>query len=282
MLLRGPEPGQQQRVPGREVILPRHERRWRRVDRRDHGVDARRHRGRDFTGQQECLRALVEAPEKQPDLHDRVDLVQPELERADHAEVAPAATDRPEQLGVLLGGRPPQPAVGRSHLGGGQVVDAQPELAAQPSHAAAQGEPSDAGVADQPGRDGQTVGLSRGVQVGEQGPAADLGALRRRVHGHRVEQAQVDHQAAIAHGRARRVVGAAAHGYLQVMLLRVADGRGRVGGRRAAGDRGRAAIDARVPHPAPVVKSCVVRREDGPVHHAPERADALADRLPHW
>ena len=57
----------------------------------------------------------------------------------------------------------------------------QPELAGQPAHAAAQRQPADAGVADQPGGHGQPVGLGSSVQVGQQRAAADRGPPGHRV-----------------------------------------------------------------------------------------------------
>jgi hypothetical protein len=83
--------------------------------------------------------------------------VQPELELGHHAEVAPAAPDRPEQVRVL----------GDDHFGRDGVVDAQPGLPRQPSHAAAQSQPGDPGVADRTDRHRQTVGLGGRVEVGE-------------------------------------------------------------------------------------------------------------------
>ena len=51
---------------------------------------------------------------------DRVDLVQPELEARSDAEVAAAATNRPEQVRVLLGVHMQQLAVRGHELGGQQ------------------------------------------------------------------------------------------------------------------------------------------------------------------
>jgi hypothetical protein len=76
----GPESCQQQRVAGREVVLLWHERRRWRVHRSDYGIDVARHRRGDLAGQPQHLRALLQAPEEQPELHHRVELVQGELE----------------------------------------------------------------------------------------------------------------------------------------------------------------------------------------------------------
>ena len=66
-------------------------------------------------------------------MHDRADLVQAELELGDDPEVAAAAAQRPEQVGVLVVARPGDPAVGGDDLRGDEVVDAQPGLAGSAS-----------------------------------------------------------------------------------------------------------------------------------------------------
>jgi hypothetical protein len=83
-------------------------------------------------------------------------------------------------------------------------------------------------VADQPGRHGQPVRLGRGVHIAQQRAAAGPDPPGRRVDRDRVEQAQVDHQPVIAHGRAGRVVCTATHGYLQPVLAAESDRGGHV------------------------------------------------------
>jgi hypothetical protein len=51
--------------------------------------------------------------------------VQREPERRDDAEVAAAASQRPEQIGVLVGGCLDDAAFGGDNLGGKQVVDGE-------------------------------------------------------------------------------------------------------------------------------------------------------------
>ena len=71
-----------------------------------------------------------------------------ELERRHDAEGAAAAAQRPQQVGVLVGGRAHDRAVPRHQLGGEQVVAGQAVLALQPARAAAQRQPGDAGGGD--------------------------------------------------------------------------------------------------------------------------------------
>ena len=95
------------------------------------------------------------------------------------AEVAAAAAQRPEQVGVLVLARAHEPAVGEHDLGREQRVDRQAVVAHQPADAAAEREPADAGVRDLAGGHGEAVLLGRGVELAEQRAAADAdhGAL---------------------------------------------------------------------------------------------------------
>ena len=91
-----------------------------------------------------------------------------ELERGDHAEVAAAATQRPEQVGVLVLGRAQPLAVGRHDIDREEVVDRETVLAHQPADATAEREPGDAGVAHDSAGGRQTVRLRLAVDVAPQ------------------------------------------------------------------------------------------------------------------
>jgi hypothetical protein len=99
--------------------------------------------------------------------------VHPQLQRGDDAEVAAAATDRPEQLLVRRRVGAHQGAVSDDHLDGGQAVRGQAELARVPAHAAAEGVAGDAHVRGRPVQHG-VADLGGRVDRGlPQGPAAD-------------------------------------------------------------------------------------------------------------
>ena len=66
-----------------------------------------------------------------------------ELERGHDTEIAAAAADRPEKVGVLRCACLDERAIGGHHVGGDQIVDRKSELAAEPSKAAAEREPGD-------------------------------------------------------------------------------------------------------------------------------------------
>ena len=74
------------------------------------------------------------------------DVVAAERERRDDAEVAAAAAQRPEEIGVRVIAGGDEAAVGEHDVGGEQVVDGEPEAPGQVADAAAEGEPADAGV----------------------------------------------------------------------------------------------------------------------------------------
>ena len=78
--------------------------------------------------------------------------MEPVLERRGDAEVAAAAAERPEQVGVALVGHRQDLAVRRHELASQQVVDGEPVLAHQPTEPTAEREPSDPGRRDDAAR----------------------------------------------------------------------------------------------------------------------------------
>jgi hypothetical protein len=152
---------------------------------------------------------VAEVPEGQGEPDDRPDLVQAELEFGHHPEVATAAPDGPEQVRVLLG-RSSHDAPVRGHdLYGQEVVTAQASLAAQPPHPAAEGQPGNAGVADESARCGQRVLLSGRVHLRPPRAAAAAGGSRDRIDADVAEGTQIDHDGVVGDARAGEVVTAA-------------------------------------------------------------------------
>ena len=149
------------------------------------------------------------------ELHERADLVEPELELGDDAEVAATAAQRPEEIGVLGLARPDPAAVGKHDLRRFEVVDRQPVQPAEPAPSTAESEPADTRVAHRPGRHGEAVLLAGGVELTEGGAAADAGAASLRVDDHVVDRAEIDHHAALGHRGAPVAVAAPAYGHLE-------------------------------------------------------------------
>src|SRR5262249_9596146 len=180
----------------------------------------------------------------------RTDGVEREPERSDDAEVAAAASQRPEQIREFVGGCPDGPAVGGDHLGGQQVVDGESVLAHEEADAAAEGEPGDAGVADDAAGGGQTVGLRLVVDITPKRTALHPGRATGGVDPHGPHRGEVDDESVVAHGGTGHVVTAAAYGDLEVVVAGEAHGRDHVGHSRAAGDPGWTAVDRTVPDTA--------------------------------
>ena len=105
--------------------------------------------------------------------------MEPELGRVDHAEVAAAAAQPPEQLGVLVVAGADDLARRGDQLRGDQVVAGEPVLGGEVADAAAEGEAGDPGGADHAAGRDEAVRLGRGVEV-EPGGAA-LGARDPRL-----------------------------------------------------------------------------------------------------
>ena len=269
------------RVAGLELVLLGDERSRRRVQAADHHVDVRRQRGDHVPRMAQGGSALVQAPEQEAEVHHRAGLVQLELELRHDREVAAAAAQCPEQVGVLLLGRHQHVAGGRHDAGGEQVVDRQPVLAAQPPHAAAEREPADAGVADQPDGHRQAVRLGRRVEVAEQGTAADPHPARVRVDDHLVHGTEVDHEAVVHDGRARHAVRPAAHGHLEAVGSGEPDGCLHVRLVGTSRDGERAAVDGRVPDAATLVVRRVVGADDLATQSAAKVVDRGARGLGH-
>ena len=197
--------------------------------------------------------------------------MQRELEPGDDAEVAAAAAQRPEQVGVLAGAGAAHRAVGADDVRRHQVVDGHPVRPREPAEAAAQRQPGDAGRRVDAERRRQAV-LERGpIDVGEERARLDVGAPGRGVDADLPHLRQVDHHAAVAHRRAGDVVAAAADRDLESPLAGEADRRRHVRGVGAAHDDRRPAIDHRVPDGAHGVVGGIAGQDDGALHGGCQR-----------
>ena len=183
----------------------------------------------------------------------RPDRVQPVLERGDDAEVAGAAADGPEEVGVLGGARVDELAVGEHDVDAQQVVDRHPEAAAEPAEAAAEREAGDTGIADRAAGRREAERLRLAVELS---PAQ--ARFRARGAGDGVDPealhlGEIDDDPVVARRLARDVVGAAAHGNRQPLVARERDGGHDVHRAAAARDHRRALVDHRVPDAARLV-----------------------------
>ena len=259
--------GHGDRRPEVEVLVDN----WQRRDRAEPNDVAEliRRVGDEVTVEAQHVGGVLGRPEHRSGHDGGADGVQREPERADDAEVPTAASQRPEQVGVIVGRCPDDVALGGDHLGLHQVVDGEPVFAHEPADAAAQAEAADAGVAHDAARGGQTVSLCLVVDVSPQGAALDAGRALDRIDGDGAHRREVDHDSVVAHRGASYVVASASYCDLEVAVASEAHRRGHVGGAAAAGDQSRAPIDGAVPYGACVVVSIVV----GGDQVAPESRD---------
>ena len=123
---------------------------------REEPVELARRVGQELPVGREHLGGRLDRPEGRPGDH-RAGVVEPEDELGDDGEVAAAAAQRPEQVGVLLGARPDALAAREHDLGLEQVVDREPVGAGQVTEAAAEGEATDARGRDDPARGREPV-----------------------------------------------------------------------------------------------------------------------------
>ena len=181
----------------------------------------------------------LERPGDQPAVDLGPDRVQPEAEPGDHAEVAAAAPQRPEQVRVPVAAGRPDLAVGADDLGLDQVVDRPAEPAGQVAEAAAEGQAGHADLGDEAERGGQAVGLGGPVDVAQPAARPDLGQPGLGVDRDRAHAGQVDGQAAVGDGRPGDVVAAALDAEQHAVVAGEADRGGHVAGRGRLEDEGR-------------------------------------------
>ena len=135
----------------------------------------------------------LQRPEHRPGV-EVLDRVQPEEERGDDAEVAAAAAQRPEEIGVLRLAGGDEAAVGEHDVGLEQIVDGQPELAREVAQPAAEGDAADAGGGDDAARRGQPEGVGGVVQIAQRRAALDAGGAGLGIDADPVHRREVDDQ----------------------------------------------------------------------------------------
>ena len=154
----------------------------------------------------------------------RPDLVQAERELGDHAEVAAPATQRPEQLGVLVARCACDRSVGKDDLDRLEVVHRPAEATGEVSEAATQRQPGDAGERDEAERRREAVLLGRPIDVAEEGAGLDAREPRARIHLDRVLAGHVERHAAVGQREAGDVVSSTPDRQLDAVLRDEAHG----------------------------------------------------------
>ncbi len=188
--------------------------------------------------------------------------MQPEEERRHDAEVAAAASQRPEEIRVLVGAGGDEAAVREDDIRREQVIDGQPVLAGQVPDAAAERQAADAGAGHGSRRDRQPEGVGGVVHVGPGGAALDARRAGDRVDAHALHAPEVEHEAAVYAGEAGAVVAAAANRELHAVLAGEGDRRDDVGDIGDLHDQGGSLVDHAVVQRASVVIAGGIRLEE--------------------
>ena len=202
-----------------------------------------------------------------------------EQEAGDHAEVAAAAAQRPEQVRILLRAGGDEAAVGEHHVGLEQVVDGQPVLAGQVAGAAAEGQARDAGGRDDAERHRQAEGMRRVVDVARRAARLDANGAVRRVDADPLHHRQVDDQPVVDAAEARPVVAAAADGDEKAVVAAEVHRRDHVGDVGALRDQQRPLVDHAVVERAGLVVVRVVARDQPAAKILPKLIDVLVAHL---
>ena len=188
--------------------------------------------------------------------NDGAELVEIELERGDDPEVRPGPTDPPEELGLLVLAHGEHAVVRRDELHGTEVVDREAEVTLEPAHPAAERQPGNARVPDDPDRADQSVGLGGRVELRQQRSAGHPRGASLRIDLHVPHQGEVEDDAVVTRGEPREAVSAAPNRDRQLLLAREAHGPADVLHAGRACDDGGPSVD----HPVPDDPSGVVAR----------------------
>ena len=188
----------------------------------------------------------------------RGDRVQPVDERRDHGEVAAAAPQPPQQVGVFVRPDLQDVAAGGDDLRTDQVVAREAVPRVEPPEPTTEGQPGDPGAGHHPERGGQSVTLRRSVELPEQQPGPGVRDPLDRIDGHVLHAREVEHDPPVADCVPRDAVAAAADGQHEVVIAGVPDPRCDVARVPASDDRQRSPVDHRVEHGAGVVVPRIV------------------------
>jgi hypothetical protein len=218
----------------------------------------------------------------------RADRVQAVLQRGHHAEVAAAAPQPPEQVGVLVLAGGDELAIGGDHVGRQQVVAGQAALAQQPADPAAEGEAGDAGAGHQAAGDGQAERLGLVVELRPRDPGLGGSPPAGRIDPDALHWRGVDDDPAVGGGKPSDAVGAAADRHLESFAAGELHRPNDVGGASAADDQRRPPVVRGIPHRAGLLvvgvgRSYQLTPEGGFQFAEGSLADdvAIADRVGH-
>ena len=169
-----------------------------------------------------------------------------EQEAGHHAEIAAAAAKRPEEIGILRLVRGHEPTVGQHHVGLDQIIDGEPELAAQVARPSGKREPRDAGGRDDAERHSQSERVRRVIDLSGQAARGDPHGLGRRIDPYALHHRKIDNETIIDAAESGSIMAAATNGDGQILLAAEVHSRDHIGRVGAARDQMRPLVDHRV------------------------------------
>jgi hypothetical protein len=174
--------------------------------------------------------------------------VQAKHKGRDHAEVATASAQSPEEVWVFVIGGPDLLACGGHEVDGKQVVDREPVFAHQPPDPTTQGQTGDSRMADDAACGGKTVGLCLTIDATPKRTALDPRRSGGWIDQHGAHGGQVDDESVVTYRSAGDVVPSTPNCDLEVIGTGIEHGCRHVCGPTAPGDQPGVPVDGAVPH----------------------------------
>src|SRR5579859_7038666 len=210
--------------------------------------------------QRRCVFQVVEDRARE----DLVDVVQLEFQRRHHPEVASTATQRPEQVWVLLRTGRDEVSVGCNHISGDQVVNTQTAATGQIANATAEGEAGDTGGRDDAACGGKAERVGGVVEVSPGGPGANPRGLVLWVDPNGAHERHVDDQATVVGTEPGSAVAPISDRQVQVILPGEVDARDDVAHLLGVQHRQWPPVEHAVVNGAGLIVPFVVLRDDPP------------------
>jgi hypothetical protein len=183
---------------------------------------------------------------------------------------------------VLLFARHEELAVGGDDITGAEPVDGEAELAHQVTEASAQGQATNAGVADDPAGGCHPERLALPVEMGVQATALEMNRSSQWIDPRSGHGGEVDDDPAVAEGMAGHGVPAAPHRRRQIMLPAKAHRGNHIRHTLAPGDQGRPPLHVPVPDLASGVEARVLRLDQLAGEVCRQRLEVYAVDRHHW
>ena len=197
------------------------------------------------------------------------------FQRRGHPEIAAAAPQRPEQIGVVIGACRDDAVIGQHKLDRQQIVESERVLGHQPANPTPEGEATDARCRNHAAGRRKAMQLSLPVKQIPGEAALGTGRTSLGIDMHPGHRRQIDQHAAVDRRQPGNVVAATAHGDIELMLTRHSDRVDDVADAAAARNDSRTLVDEAVVD----LPGFFVGRIGRPQKLSRERSSELVDRF---